>query len=275
MDFLDSDSESEQEALAILSDDKLREKALAERPPGAGVLAFHPGVEEALLLYVDRLATDGDATSVLLAVDNYCYARHWMMHVGDRKGVVVEQEMMKAQNINCDIPNTCAVEIGSYCGYSAVRIARNLKESEKLYSIESEGRCRTWTERLLKKAGLSHKVCIIDSVDRCIEIIQKEESKISFLFIDHAKERYVTDLIAFERSGLLLSPGCVVAADNILSFNIPLNDYIDHICQSGLYADYNLHQCLVEYTSSDVTNASSEGHENTETSDGIAVAVFK
>lgn len=85
MDFLgDSDSDDgavEQEQLLPLDDEDSRAAALQLRPAGSGVLAFHSGIEEAMLLFVERVATSGDPKSVLLAVDNYCYSRHWMMHV--------------------------------------------------------------------------------------------------------------------------------------------------------------------------------------------------
>lgn len=85
MDFLsDSDSDEvavEREALMDLSDELCRAHALKLRPVGSGVLSFHTGIEEAMLLYVERVAVSGDPSSVLLAVDNFCYSRHWMMHV--------------------------------------------------------------------------------------------------------------------------------------------------------------------------------------------------
>ena len=103
MDFLGgSDSEDEglvPEVLRPLADEKARADALSERPDSSGVLVFHTGIENAMLLYVERITARGrDADSVLLAVDNFCYTRHWMMHVS----------------------SSCAVELGSYCGYSSV-----------------------------------------------------------------------------------------------------------------------------------------------------------
>jgi hypothetical protein len=54
-----------------------RKKLLQARPQSCGLLAFHNGTEESLLLYVQRNATRGDPLSVLKAVDVFCYSRHW------------------------------------------------------------------------------------------------------------------------------------------------------------------------------------------------------
>ena len=40
-------------------------------------ISFHKGTEEALLLHVERMAIQGDAQSVLDAIDLFCYSRHW------------------------------------------------------------------------------------------------------------------------------------------------------------------------------------------------------
>lgn len=52
------------------------------RPPTCGVLAFHNGTEEAMLLYVERTATKNDPRTILAAIDKFCYTRHWMMNIG-------------------------------------------------------------------------------------------------------------------------------------------------------------------------------------------------
>jgi catechol O-methyltransferase len=292
MDFLDDDSGSDEEAdqLVSMHDNTSRETALQARPPASGVLSFHTGVEDMLLLFVARAATDGDPDSVLLAVDNFCYTRHWMMHVGDIKGDIIEQEVHRSQEINASVDNEigCFVEVGSYCGYSAVRIAKNLRESELLCSIEIDERCRKWTRRLLEKAGLSDKVVIVSSVQAALSVIRTLETTITFIFIDHAKEQYVSDLKLFEQSGLMQSPGCVVVADNILSFNISLDDYINHVSNSGLYSDYVLHKSTVEYSSdtasahdteliaasSDTTTTASCNSGN-KLEDGIATCIYR
>ena len=56
--------------------------------------------------------------------------------------------------------------------------------------------------------------------------------KLDFLFIDHIKEIYYSDLLLIENCGLLKSGSCVVA-DNVIVFSI--NKYLNHVKTSGKY----------------------------------------
>ena len=69
------------------SDDANDDAAAAERTRDAenGIMAFHQGTEESMVLFVEKTAPQGDAAAVLAAVDDFCYTKHWMMHVGDVK----------------------------------------------------------------------------------------------------------------------------------------------------------------------------------------------
>ena len=181
--------------------------------------------------------------------------------------------LTSSQQRNGGLANCCAVEIGSYCGYSALRISSRLNGSEMLYSIENNSRCREWTRRLVAKAGLSERVVIVATIAEALEKIRATERRISFIFIDHAKERYVEDLKFIEQSGLMLSPGCTVVADNILSFHSPLQEYIDHVTDETIYASYELLKSPVEYSGAGVSDFPSADTVGLE--DGLAVSVWK
>jgi hypothetical protein len=107
---------------------------MRKRPASCGVMAFHSGTEEALLLHVQREAERGNPASTLRAVDEFCYSRHWMMHCGDRKTQYLDKALRLARREN---QNLVCLEIGSYCGYSAVKIASSfgIGENEYLYCI--------------------------------------------------------------------------------------------------------------------------------------------
>ena len=49
------------------------------------MLKFHNGIEESLIVNIERDESIVTAEDVLSAVDHYCYSRHWMMHIGPRK----------------------------------------------------------------------------------------------------------------------------------------------------------------------------------------------
>ena len=216
------------------------------------MLSFHEGVEEMLMIHVEKVTSSAkQADIVLKAVDSFCYSRHWMMHVGDTKGTMLDGAVRQAfERIPVDqLHTTCAIELGSYCGYSAVRIARLLPAGSRLISVDTESRCRGWTERLLKAASLDDRVDIHSSLPSAIEYIRSCGYAIALVFIDHAKEQYVPDLITLEQSGLFRRPGCVVVADNIYSFGITLQDYLDHVSLAGgLYGPTVIHHCAVEYS---------------------------
>ena len=121
-----------------------RAELMRKRPASCGVMAFHSGTEEALLLHVQREAERGNPASVLRAIDEFCYSRHWMMHCGDRKTQYLDKALRLARRENSvDIDtaskkqNLICLEIGSYCGYSAVKIASSfgIEENEYLYCI--------------------------------------------------------------------------------------------------------------------------------------------
>ena len=91
MDSLFEDSESDNEI---------------NRSPDCGVLSFHNGTEEALFIHLKKnFSYINDSSSeemcchccnldklntcktLLKIIDNFCYTRHWMMHIGDKKSV--------------------------------------------------------------------------------------------------------------------------------------------------------------------------------------------
>jgi catechol O-methyltransferase len=280
MDFIDdSDDDDTPTEIECIKTDK--SQILSNRPQSCGVMQFHNGIEEAMLLHVQRTVVNSSAVDVIKAVDEYCYSRHWMMHIGDEKGAVLDNvlDSVKATSTN----PLCVVEIGSYCGYSAVRMASRFSNMlSKVYCIERESKCVEWTQRLASLAGLSDNVEVIEGeVPAAIERLKLIlTAPINLLLIDHDKVRYLNDLILFEESGLLLVPGGVVVADNVLSFGCPLDDYLTHVRSTGstssakpktvCYESSVLHRCPVEYSCHDSASLPS-GHY---LEDGVEVSVI-
>lgn len=93
-----------------------------------------------------------DAQSVMDVVDKFCWNDHWMMHVGDEKGKILSDQV-KSKN-----PNN-VFELGTYCGYSTIRIAMNLNYHGKVYSIDpNQNTTDIIAKKLIEKAGLENKV---------------------------------------------------------------------------------------------------------------------
>ena len=249
------------------------ENLLAQRPPACGVLQFHNGIEESLLLSLERDSTLHSPADIISAVDRFCYSRHWMMHIGPAKGKVLDNVVASVQE-RLKRPISC-VELGSYCGYSTVRIASQFNnENSVVYSVEYEPKCCEWTKRMCNRAGLASSVKILKGDVECgIAEMKRLNVTIDILFIDHEKTRYLSDLKAIEEANLL-APGACVVADNVLSFGIPLNDYLSYVRlplkEGGNYISSILYRLPVEYSTSDDSAC-----EQKEFEDGIEVSVYK
>jgi catechol O-methyltransferase len=78
--------------------------------------------------YVESNARRGDIDDVLAAIDTFAYDKSFLINVGDEKGTLLDAAVTRA--------NTClALELGTYCGYGSLRIAR-AAPTAKVYSVE-------------------------------------------------------------------------------------------------------------------------------------------
>eukprot|EP00658_Telonema_sp_P-2_P079246 TRINITY_DN7603_c0_g1_i11.p1 TRINITY_DN7603_c0_g1~~TRINITY_DN7603_c0_g1_i11.p1 ORF type:complete len:717 (+),score=139.18 TRINITY_DN7603_c0_g1_i11:212-2362(+) len=137
------------------------ELLLEARPLENGVMAHHVGVEEAMLREVETQVKDGDALGVLEAVDSYCYRHHWMMHCGDKKGRVLDAVLNEKLSSHPQGKSVRLLELGVYCGYSGVRMCRQLRPGDQLVSIDIQPESVALADRLLSKAGLRSGVTLI------------------------------------------------------------------------------------------------------------------
>src|SRR4051794_18881669 len=74
------------------------------------------GREERLAKYVVEHARRSDPADVIRVIDEFCYNQSLLINVGDEKGRILDDALRRAQ------PNR-VLELGTYCGYSAVRMA--------------------------------------------------------------------------------------------------------------------------------------------------------
>ena len=191
-------------------------------------------IEEALAA-ARKHATPGDPDSVLAALDDFGRNTAFLMNVGDRKGEILDEELRKAR------PNL-ALEIGAYCGYSAVRIARLLREWRgRLVSIEVSAECVEVARQMVALAGLSNVVEFRHGAAE--DIIPMLSIPFDFVFIDHWKDLYLPDLRRLE-DRLLLRPGTVIVADNVTFLGT--TDYLEHVRTCGRY-DSTYRESTLEY----------------------------
>ena len=173
------------------------------------------GREEALARYVTAKAKRGDLDDVIRVIDEFCYRQSFMINVGDEKGELLDAAVRRAK------PHR-ALELGTYCGYSALRIARTMPKEGHLVSIEFNPANAQIARRIWDHAGAGDRLNVVvgtlDDGGATIDRLEAEhkfgEGSVDFVFIDHAKDAYLPDLETIVRRGWL-HPGSIVVADNI------------------------------------------------------------
>lgn len=105
----------------------------------------------------------------------------------------------------------CILEIGTYTGYSAICLARGMKEKGKLITIDIKEELQQIAQKYFVKAGLSHK--IDHRIANAVELIPQLEERFDLVFIDADKENYPVylDLVVDK-----IRPGGLLIADNVL-----------------------------------------------------------
>ena len=189
-----------------------------------------PGREEGVIQFVVDHATPGDPDSVLAAMDRYALTERFLRNVGKAKGAILEQALEQA--------HACRIlELGGYCGYSAIRTARLLKSADsKLFSIEKSQKFAEIAQLIVDFAGLGDRIEII--VGDAGDVIPHLDGPFDLIFIDHWKERYLPDLLLIEKHNLL-HEGSVVVADNVGIFEHSVRSYLEHVRCSEHYETHN------------------------------------
>lgn len=202
-----------------------------------GLLA-HLSTQARVVDVVLSKATQGDPESVLKAVDDYGWTGNLMINIGDRKGVHLDKAVR-------DRAPQLAVELGTYIGYSAVRIARLLPPGGHLISVDPSPLAHATATVLLKLAGLDDRVTLAyDYSDAVLKRLSAEGKQIDFLFVDHLKWLYLPDLQLAESLGLL-QKGSVVVGDNIIFPGAP--DFKAYVLNASRFST-EVFESTVEYT---------------------------
>ncbi|XP_030231011.1 catechol O-methyltransferase B [Gadus morhua] len=195
---------------------------------------------ERILAEVKRKATRGDARSVVDTIDQYCRHQEWAMNVGDEKGTILD-------SIVCEVKPRAMLELGTYCGYSAVRIASLLPPNSRLITMEFNPVFAAIARQVIAWAGVEDKVVLIEGPSGdWIPKMKKEFGLTSFdlVFLDHWKDCYLPDTKLMEECGLLRT-GSILVADNVICPGAP--DYLEYVRGSPRYESKYFRSHL-EYT---------------------------
>uniref|UniRef100_A0A9L0K4I9 Catechol O-methyltransferase n=2 Tax=Boreoeutheria TaxID=1437010 RepID=A0A9L0K4I9_EQUAS len=184
--------------------------------------------EQRILRHVLQHAVAGDPQSVLETIDAYCSQKEWAMNVGDKKGQFLDAVVQEQQP-------SVLLELGAYCGYSAVRMARLLPPGARLLTIEINPDYAAITQQMLDFAGLQDRVTVVLGASQ--DIIPQLKKKydvdtLDVVFLDHWKDRYLPDTLLLEECGLLRK-GTVLLADNVIVPGAP--DFLAHVRGSGRF----------------------------------------
>ena len=173
------------------------------------------GREEALAAHVLANARPGDLGDTIRVIDDFCVTRSAMMNVGDEKGEILDRALQRASPV-------LLLELGTYCGYSGLRMARVMPANARLYSIEFSPANADIARRIWTHAGVDERLTVVvgtlgdggTTIDRLRHEFGFTEGALDFAFLDHDKDAYLPDLkrIVEER---WLHPGSVVVADNV------------------------------------------------------------
>uniref|UniRef100_A0A673BDD8 catechol O-methyltransferase n=1 Tax=Sphaeramia orbicularis TaxID=375764 RepID=A0A673BDD8_9TELE len=185
-------------------------------------------------------AVRGNPDSVIAAIDHFCQNQEWAMNVGDEKGAILDSVVMETS------PST-VLELGTYCGYSAVRIMRLLPPATRFITLEMNPDYAAVARQVIQHAGLQDKVCLVEG--KSADLIPKMADMFGirtfdFVFFDHWKDCYLPDIRLLEDCGLL-DQGSVVLADNVLCPGAP--EYLDYV-RSSLRFSSRFYRSHLEYT---------------------------
>ena len=180
--------------------------------------------------YVFLNAEKNNPKSILQTIDNFVLeSGQFLMNVGPEKGEILRDHLLKSK------PNN-VIELGTFIGYSAVLISSTIEEKSKLTSIDSDSHSIEIAKELINFAGLDDKVNLMHGSAE--EIIPELNFNADFVFIDHAKKKYLSDLKLLEREEIIIK-NCTVFADNVGIFKDEMVEYFDHVRNSGKYQSQN------------------------------------
>ncbi|UMB71832.1 O-methyltransferase [Mycobacterium paraterrae] len=205
------------------------------------------GREAAAIQYVLTHARAGDIDDVIATVDRFAYEKSMLINVGDEKGALLDAAVRRADP-------KLALELGTYCGYGALRIAR-AAPGARVFSVELAEANAVNARRIWAHAGVADRItCVVGTIgdgDRTLDALASEHGfssgTVDFVFLDHDKDAYLDDLLSIMDRGWL-HPGSIAVADNVRIPGAPkYREYMRR--QQGALWNTIEHKAHLEYQS--------------------------
>jgi catechol O-methyltransferase len=173
------------------------------------------GREEALAQHVLAHARAGDLDDAIRVIDDFCVTRSVLINIGDEKGELLDRAIERSSP-------KLLLELGTYCGYSGLRMARVMPAGAQVVSIEYLEANADIARRIWAHAGVEDRLTVVVGTlgdgGATIERLRSEfgfgEGSLDFVFVDHDKSVYLPDLERIVQEGWLHA-GSIVLADNI------------------------------------------------------------
>ncbi|KAK4184063.1 putative catechol O-methyltransferase [Podospora australis] len=193
---------------------------------------YGDGREVALLEYIynhpelDQMR--GNPQKVLGAMDSFARSVTGLINVGQTKGAVV-------RSIIAQRKPKVILELGGYCGYSAIMFSNAIREvgGVKYFSVEKSPLFAAVASSLIDLAGLRDVVRVVVGTGAEGTHRLHDEGAlphpVDMAFFDHFKPAYTADLKLCERLGLV-GKGTVLVGDNMIVPGNPL--YLDWVRSS-------------------------------------------
>ncbi|MGB5112366.1 MAG: class I SAM-dependent methyltransferase [Mycobacterium sp.] len=170
------------------------------------------GREAAAIEYVLAHSSPGNIDEAVRAFDDFAYSNSFLINIGDEKGRLLDAAITRTD------PHV-VLELGTYCGYSALRMASAAPRAT-IVSVELSAANAANARRIWAHAGIGDRVtCVQGTVGdggRTLDTIAGilDSRPVDFLFIDHDKDAYLPDLVSILERGWLRA-GSVALADNM------------------------------------------------------------
>ena len=210
-----------------------------------GIKKFKVDIVKELVLKKDN---KNNPQAILDTIDHFGWNKAFLMNIGDEKGFLLEKAIKEKKPKNC-------LELGVYLGYSSIRILRNLNEDSMLTSIEASSKYYEISQEIVSHSGLSNQWNPLKG--RAKNVIPLLNEKYDFVFLDHWKDEYLSDLKTLQSLGLL-NDGATILADNVVLFN--MEDYLSYV-RNSLVFESKFISTKREYSKTEP--------------DGIEISIFK
>lgn len=178
-----------------------------------------------LLVFTESTVSVGEAASIIRAIEMFgAGVGQWLKVAADSKAELLEACMFVRRGWSTEI----CVELGTYVGYTAVRLARWVSTScmspSRSVSLEVDPVHVLLAKHHLSLAKLTHRVDVwvgqaLDSIPRLAEEFGAKSSALTFM--DHRGTKFHSDLFRLHRIEAL-SDLSIHVCDNTLKPGAPL-----------------------------------------------------